>query len=254
MSELVQIPINEIEQNPCNVRKSLTRIRSLAESIKQYGLLENLVVKVNTTNDKARVTVVGGSRRLEALRLLVEEEFLPEDSYVNCLVVTGDGAWENLVENLCREDVPIWRIGFRFDELIDAGATQKEIGIRVGKTQGYVSTCIQISKGLAPAVVERLEKDGTLTITKNQLMTLARMVDSDLNPDEKRQIKELDIYLGNRSRQRKKRVRVAMKDILAERFEQLKRSSYRTHPKYRKVVEAMIKYLEGKSRRLIIHE
>ncbi len=108
MSDIIRIPLDRIVPNPKQVRKTFRRIDELARSIEQYGLLHNLVVHPHA--EPGYYEIVAGERRYRALTLLSKQSRLPSTE-VSCLVISGEGAFANVVENLVREDVPLWEVG-----------------------------------------------------------------------------------------------------------------------------------------------
>ena len=153
MSDIIKVPLDRILPNPKQVRKTFRRIEELAGSIAQYGLLHNLVVVPRA--EPGYYEIVAGERRYRALTLLAKESRLPSNE-VSCLVISSEGAFENVVENLAREDVPLWEVGRTYLGFYDSGFTQSEIAARIGKSQGHVSTAMILARCLAPAVVARL--------------------------------------------------------------------------------------------------
>ena len=195
------VPLKHILQDPANVRRyfSATAICDLADSIAEYGMLENLVVR----EGRDCVFIVAGERRWRALHELVERKVLTVDEPIRVVVVDGKGTFENLVENLCREDIPSWELGFRFLELSEAGYPQKEIAARIGKTQGYVSRFMAISRGLHPATVSMLERMRS-KLTDGELMKISALLDGKGEPDQAAQQAAIEKYVtGRGSRLRK---------------------------------------------------
>jgi ParB family chromosome partitioning protein len=137
VSELLVIPLVRIRPNINQVRRTFHRIEELARSIAQYGLLQNLVVR--PLPEAGYYEIVAGERRYRALTLLAKDGRL-EPAEVRCFLISGDGAYENIIENVVREDVPVWEVGRTYLSFHESGLTQAEIAARVGKTQGHVST------------------------------------------------------------------------------------------------------------------
>jgi ParB family chromosome partitioning protein len=215
---LIDIPLSDLRLSPKNVRQTYWGIKELAESIREYGLLQNLVVREAGDHFE----VVAGNRRFKALELLASESKWTGN--VHCVVISGDGTFENLIENTTRHDVPIWQLGYRFQEILDAGYTQKQIAARVGKSQGYVSIAVQIASGLCPAVVRRIERVSNLPINQEQLLVLSKIINTDFRPDEEAQLEELKRLLGQKRRKGRGRPRspVTEKERVWQRYRRLK--------------------------------
>ncbi|MGB1274195.1 MAG: ParB/RepB/Spo0J family partition protein [Nannocystaceae bacterium] len=203
------VALDQIDGDPFNVRTQLSGIESLAESIREHGLLENLVVvqlsepRVEYSSGQQRrvsYEVRAGSRRYAALELLVAQGHYQPGERVPVLVVDTDGLWENLVENLQRVSVRPWDIGRRLNEFAAAGMTNRQIGTRLGHSNGWVSRYQTIARGLHPDTVKHLETlDKDLAI--GELFRLAHILDSDMQPDGPAQL----AALGRRKpRQRRK--------------------------------------------------
>lgn len=83
--ETVNIPREQIKKNPKN-KYSITGIPALAESIKQYGLVQPL--HVAPKKDGAYL-LLGGERRLTAIDLLIEDDSVTEwtaDTLIPCVI------------------------------------------------------------------------------------------------------------------------------------------------------------------------
>ena len=82
--DVVNIPRDQIQKNPNN-HYSISGIESLAESIKQYGLLQPLHV-METENG---YRLLGGERRLTAIDTLIKDDAVSdwtEDTLIPCVV------------------------------------------------------------------------------------------------------------------------------------------------------------------------
>ena len=96
---IVQVPVNEIDPNPNQPRRVFDgeSLAALAESIKQYGVLSPISVRLHY----GRYELIAGERRLRAARLAGLTR-------VPCLVLDVDMEESGLlamVENLQREDL-----------------------------------------------------------------------------------------------------------------------------------------------------
>lgn len=83
--EAVRLPINLVDENPNNPRKALTEVAELAESIREFGLLQPITVRRHSVNSPSGVSsahdvhdvryeLLGGHRRRAAFLLLAEAE------------------------------------------------------------------------------------------------------------------------------------------------------------------------------------
>ena len=131
---LRRIRISEIVRNPNQPRRYFDpeAIATLAESIRQYGVLNPLTVR-RTAN--GGYELVAGERRLRAARVAGLTD-------VPCLLINADGEDSSviaLVENLQRRDLDFFEEANGFKRLIEQfGLTQEEAARKVGKTQSAV--------------------------------------------------------------------------------------------------------------------
>ena len=108
MNALQLIPLDRLKPRSNQVRREFHRIGELARSIELHTLLQNLVVR--PTVPEGHFEIVAGERRYRALKLLQQEGRL-KSTDIPCAVLGTDGFLENIVENVGREDVPLWDLG-----------------------------------------------------------------------------------------------------------------------------------------------
>ena len=145
------IDVQKIKPNPYQPRREFdeTQMKALADSIKQYGVLQALVVtrKEFEREDGGGIGVeyelIAGERRLRASRLAGL-------SQVPCLI--RDGGENNLmklelalIENVQREDLNPVERARAFQRLVDEfGFKHATIGQKIGKSREYVSNSLRI--------------------------------------------------------------------------------------------------------------
>ncbi|MEO7038012.1 MAG: ParB/RepB/Spo0J family partition protein [Polyangiaceae bacterium] len=250
MSDIIKIPLDHILPNPKQVRKTFRRIEELARSIAQYGLLHNLVVIPHT--EPGYYELVAGERRYRALTLLAKDGRLPSIE-INCLVISGEGAFENVVENLAREDVPLWEVGRTYVGFYDSGFTQAQIATRIGKSQGHVSTAMILARGLAPAVVVRLAQLPPNTIPIQRLLRISTLVNEEDEPNEEAQSHLFQKMLDSPTRRGRRAARPrTQKEALWLRFQRLRQGKVgnRIDPVYQTFLDSLVKYLAGETKGL----
>jgi ParB family chromosome partitioning protein len=144
------VEVERIHPNPFQPRKTFDEmaLASLAESIRQYGVLQPLTVtrKETMVPEKGIVVsyeLIAGERRLRASKLAGIRE-------VPVVIRTSEDSDRlklelAIIENLQREDLnPIDR-ALAFNRLVtDFGLKHAEVGTRVGKSREYVSNTLRI--------------------------------------------------------------------------------------------------------------
>ncbi len=144
------IDVDKIKPNPFQPRKEFDelQLKSLADSIRQYGVLQALVVtRKEVEKDDGGIAVeyelIAGERRLRASRIAGLLQ-------VPVLIKTGDETdlmklELAIIENLQREDLnPVDR-AVAFRKLVDEfGFKHVTIGEKMGKSREYVTNSLRI--------------------------------------------------------------------------------------------------------------
>lgn len=155
------VEVDRIKPNPFQPRKQFDEaaLASLAESIRQYGVLQPLTVtKKEIERPGEGITVeyelIAGERRLRASKIAGVQ-------YVPCVIRTAEDSDRMklelaIIENLQREDLnPVDRAK-AFRQLADQfGLKHGEIGLKVGKSREFVSNTLRILN-LPPNMLEAL--------------------------------------------------------------------------------------------------
>ncbi len=144
------VEVEKIKPNPFQPRKEFdeAKLRDLASSIRQYGVLQPLVVTRHEVQKEdggiaTEYELIAGERRLRASRLAGLAQ-------VPVLIRTsdeGDRAKLELaiIENLQREDLNAMDRAKAFDRLVkDFNFKHTEIAARIGKSREYVSNTIRL--------------------------------------------------------------------------------------------------------------
>lgn len=155
--ELRQVPISAIEANPAQPRKSFDadELSALAESIKQNGVLQPLLVR---PLEGGRYELIAGERRLRATRQ-AGIETVPAFVRAN---LDADKLELALIENMARVDLnPIDSARACAALVDDLGLSKEEVARRVGKSRVAVSNLIRLLN-LPDEVVAEIEA-GLLT-------------------------------------------------------------------------------------------
>jgi len=232
-------------------------LEKLADSIDANGLLQNLVVALKkraTKEHPAYYEIKAGERRWRAIGLLIARGNWPLDKTIPCLCIDTKGWLEQAAENACRQDVPVWRQGHRFIEMIESGVNLKRIACSIGKSDQYVHCATLIARGLCPEVVNKLDMLDPRAVTVSRLIQIARLVDPTTgSPLVAEQLKRLTIAIGQgrRTPRRPTGTLIHPKDSVYQRYLKLRDGRMKAiTPQHVKTVEAIIDYLECKTKRL----
>ena len=144
------IDTDKIKPNPFQPRRDFdeSKLQDLADSIKQYGVLQPLIVsrvEVEKEGGGGLVTeyeLIAGERRLRAAKLALV-------SQVPVVIRTGDTAIMKLelaiIENLQREDLNAVDRARAFFRLVsEFKFTHNEIAKKMGRSREYVSNSLRI--------------------------------------------------------------------------------------------------------------
>lgn len=137
--KIEQIEVTRISPNPNQPRKLFSEdsIIKLADSIRQYGIIQPLTVRSIGENYE----LVAGERRLRAARELGL-------SAVPCIVIDisdEKSAEISIIENLLRENLNIFEQAEAIEALIDTyGLTQEQIATRLSNSQSFVANKLRL--------------------------------------------------------------------------------------------------------------
>ena len=151
---ILYLRTEDIAPNPVQPRQHFDdeAIRELSESIRQYGVLNPLTVRLRG----GQYELVAGERRLRAARLagLREVPCIPLD------VNLEDAGLIALIENLQRRDLDFIEEATGIRQLISMfGMSQEEAARRLGRSQSAVANKLRLLK-LPPDVLEALRDNG----------------------------------------------------------------------------------------------
>ncbi len=164
MESVYYIEVEKILPNPYQPRKTFDpeSLKELAESIKEFGILEPLIVtrKEIVTENGLDVwyELVAGERRLQAAKMIglkTVPAIVKELSEKAKLEVS-------IIENIQREDLnPIERAKAFARLMEEFGMTQIEIASRIGKSRSYVANTIRLLK--LPEEIQEALKAGKIS-------------------------------------------------------------------------------------------
>lgn len=185
---LRRIRVGEIARNPNQPRKYFDpeAITQLAESIRQYGVLNPLTVRRIPSGG---YELIAGERRLRAARVAGLEE-------VPCLLICADGKDSSaiaLVENLQRRDLDFFEEAEGFKRLIEQyGLTQEEAARKVGKTQSAVANKLRLLR-LSPHNMDLIR---SAALTERHARALLRLEGEENRINATNYIIEHDLNVG----------------------------------------------------------
>ncbi|WP_233860000.1 ParB/RepB/Spo0J family partition protein [Paraburkholderia sp. HD33-4] len=165
---------SRLSLSPLNVRKRAPGgIESLAETIHEKGVIQNLVV--HEMKGRARLPQLGvsaGQRRLAALNLLFEQGRITNDYQVPVLIVSeGEALAASLIENREREDMHIADECVAFRLLTEEGKSVAHIAALFKIPEVAVRRALKIAN-LAPALLDLL-RDDRLDYEQAKVLVLA---------------------------------------------------------------------------------
>jgi len=144
------VDIDKIKPNPFQPRREFdeSRLRDLADSIRQYGLLQPMTVsriekiKEGDGGIEVEYELIAGERRLRACKLAGLEQ-------APVIIRVGDDNMAKLelaiIENLQREDLNAVERARAFLRLADEFKfTHTQIGAKIGKSREYVSNTLRL--------------------------------------------------------------------------------------------------------------
>ncbi len=156
------IEVDKIHPNPYQPRREFEEnaLRELSDSIKQYGILQPLVISRSEVHNpdgsiETRYELIAGERRLRASRLA-------NLSQVPCVIRIGDDNRDKLelavIENVIRADLNPVERAMAYHQLAEEfKITFAEIAKKVSKSREYISNTVRILM-LPQEILEALTK------------------------------------------------------------------------------------------------
>ena len=154
--QIKQIDISDIKPNPYQPRKTFdeNHLNDLADSIKQYGILQPIVLRKTVQG----YYIVVGERRFRASKIAGLK-------YVSAIIkdLTDEDMMElAVIENLQREDLNAIEEAESYQRLMtDLKITQQEVAKRLSKSRPYIANMMRILH--LPKKIADMVKDGRLT-------------------------------------------------------------------------------------------
>jgi ParB family chromosome partitioning protein len=160
------IPVEQIRPNPDQPRKALGDLRELAESIREKGILEPLLVRFVPREDC--YYIISGERRYHAARAAALRE-------VPCIEKTADDAETleiGLIENIQRKDLTpfeeadgLHRLSTQFEY------THEDVAKKIGKARSSVTETLSL-RNIPDSLRKKCIEQGI--VSKSLLLQIAR--------------------------------------------------------------------------------
>ncbi len=180
MTETIIIPLNKLDVDPKNVRKTYSAegIKELAATIRAdgYRLLQNLIVRKG--DKKGRYFVTAGGRRRAALLLLAEAGEIAKDFPVECKQREAEDATAiSLTENLHEAMHPADQFE-AFNALAGEGKAVADIATRFGTTETIVRKRLALAR-VSPVLLQ---------LFRDEEMSFAQLSAFTVSDDHERQV------------------------------------------------------------------
>lgn len=209
ITSIEKIDIDLIEARSDQPRKNFENIEELAESIKEYGLLNPIVLSKN--NDKYQI--IAGERRYRASVLagLKKIDAIVRDFDQKEIDILS------LVENIQREDLSALEEAQAYKKLIDDfSMTQEEISKSMGKSRSYIANTVRLLK----LNKEETEALANRKISASQARTLLSIKDQDARKkaldgfiNKKLNVRDAEKISKNKSKAKSKEKENGLSDI-----------------------------------------
>ncbi|MCL2100178.1 MAG: ParB/RepB/Spo0J family partition protein [Fibromonadales bacterium] len=152
-----KISIELIEPNPFQPRKAFDEesLQELAESIKQHGILEPVLLRKNA----GRYQIVSGERRVRAAKIVGFSEV--EARIFDLLSDKTMAEWA-IIENIQREDLNPMETANAYQQLLDSyGYTHEVLASRLNKSRTAITNSLRMLK--LPEQVKKWIGEGKLS-------------------------------------------------------------------------------------------
>lgn len=170
-----EIDIDAIAANPSQPRRDFgdDGLQALADSIRQYGIIQPLVVRRNGD----AYELIAGERRLRAAKMCGLRTVPAVVRDCDELQVSAEIA---LIENVQREDLDPVEEASAYETLIrHFGLTQEQVAAKVGKSRSHVANMTRLLQ--LPEEIQQYLIDGVLSV--GQARPLLQLKDKELQLD-----------------------------------------------------------------------
>ncbi len=186
--EISYLSVADIHENPYQPRRSFDEVDlvSLADSIRQHGLLQPITVRFSDDAEgiSKPYVLVAGERRLRAVKMLSRDQ-------IPCLIldITAREAAElAIIENIMRKDLSMFELAIALKTLIEEyELTQDELAKRLSTSQSNIANKLRL---LRYSDAERA-MIAAYGLTERHARAVLRLNDPDLR-------RKALVYIGER--------------------------------------------------------
>lgn len=188
LNATTNLRVSDVEPRSDQPRKSfpLESLESLADSVREFGVLQPIVVRESKLL-KGTYEILAGERRWRAAKMAGLSE-------IPAVILDGDdlkAAQISIIENVQREDLNPLEEALAYETLIDRfGLTQDQVAKQVGKSRSAVTNLLRLLD--LPDEVLELLRNGTLSTgharallglkNREQMVSLAqKAIEKDLS-------------------------------------------------------------------------
>ena len=227
--KIVEIPLAQLRPNPYQPRKNFSEeaIRELAESIREHGVLQPIIVREALKGYE----IIAGERRFRASQMLGR-------ATIPAVVRAYDDEQVMeiaLIENLQREDLNALEVAAAYQNIMDRfSLKQEELAAKVGKSRSHIANFLRLLS--LPQEVKDHVSRGTLSM--GHARTLAAIKDEARCRELARMavaknwsVRELEEAVQNLDRKAKKprsAARSSRRDPYLEEIERNLREKFKT--------------------------
>jgi ParB family chromosome partitioning protein len=182
--DFVMVKVNEVLPNPDQPRQHFDQksLMELSQSIKEKGVLQPVIVRIDRENDK--IYLVAGERRWRASKEAGLEK-------IPAIVTTGDPLEIALIENLQREDLNPLEEAEALERLMkEHNYTQEGLASIVGKARTTVTEILSLNR-LPGVIKEECTRDNKYT--RRTLIEVAKQKSPEKMIALFNQIKQLNL-------------------------------------------------------------
>lgn len=141
------IPIDKLTANVHQPRKDFGDLAELADSIKEKGILEPILIRPKN----GKFEIVAGERRFRAAQIAG----LSEIPCIEHDIADNEALEISIIENIQRKDLNVYEQAFSIKSFADIyGYTHQEIAQKIGKSRVTVTELIRITD-LSEEILER---------------------------------------------------------------------------------------------------